>query len=158
VVPLVLGAGALVLVVVIGWLLLNGDNDPQENQAADRSPSAPPSSPATRQPTPKHTSEAMEQFVADYLTTAANNPPAGYRLLTPQYQAESGGFAGYEGFWGDVSNVRIQSIEADVDTLSVTYSYSYNLRGSGSRSDTVRMQLQPNGDDGYLIADAVTVG
>jgi serine/threonine protein kinase len=158
VVPLVLGAGALVLVVVIGWLLLNGDNDPQENQAADRSPSAPPSSPATRQPTPKHTSEAMEEFVADYLTTAASNPSAGYRLLTPQYQAESGGFAGYEGFWGDVSNVRIQSIEADVDTLSVTYSYSYNLRGSGSRSDTVRMQLQPNGDNGYLIADAVTVG
>ena len=40
----------------------------------------------------------------------------------------------------------------------MTYTYTYNLRGGGKRTDTVLMQLEQNGDDGFLIAGAETVG
>ena len=79
-------------------------------------------------------------------------------MLTPGYQAESSGLAGYEGFWGNVVNVRVDSIEArrrrphrDLHLHATT------CGGGGNRSDTVLMQLEQT-DDGFLIAGAETVG
>ncbi len=153
VLPLVVGALALALAVMIGILLLNGD--PNDNPSAD--PSDGPSSSETQNlATP--TKAAMTTFVGDYLATAEADPEAGFALLTPEYQAASNGLPGYEGFWGNVVNVRIESIEANVDDLTVTYTYTYSLRGSGRRTDTVLMQLEQNGDDDFLIAGAETVG
>ncbi len=80
-----------------------------------------------------------------------------FDLLTPAYQVESDGLDGYQNFWDSVSNVRVESAEADVENLMVTYTYTYNRRGAGNESDTVLMQLEQN-DDGFLIADADTIG
>jgi serine/threonine protein kinase len=150
VLPLVIGVLALALAVMIGLLLFNGD--PNDNPGAD--PSDGSSSEGQTPAAP--TKAAMTTFVEDYLATADDDPEAGFALLTPEYQAASDGLAGYEGFWGNVVNVRVDAIDANVADLTVTYTYSYNLRGSGTQSDTVLMQLEQNGDD-FLIAGAQTL-
>jgi hypothetical protein len=153
VLPLVVGVCALVLAVMVGLLLLDGD--PEDDPAAD--PSSPASSSSESEQAAGPTEESLTSFVEDYLQTVDDDPPTAFDLLTPDYQAESGGLGGYENFWGNVSNVRVESVTADVEALTVTYTYSYNLQASGKVSDTVRMQLEESGDS-YLIADAVTIG
>ena len=88
----------------------------------------------------------MEDFVEGYLETASSDPEAGFALLTRSFQRASGGLEGYEGFWDDVSNPRIESISADAEALTVTYSYRYNLRGRGIQNEDVTLRLQPDGD------------
>jgi eukaryotic-like serine/threonine-protein kinase len=157
VLPVLVGLCALVLVVMVGLLLLN--NDPDDDPGADpgTNPSNPTSS-RTRTQTPAAPDEAsMETFVQDYLITADENPEAGFALLTPDYQAASGGLAGYEGFWGNVVNVRVESVDANADNLTVEYTYTYSERSSGNETDTVLATLEPNDDTGFLIADATTL-
>jgi hypothetical protein len=96
----------------------------------------------------------MEQFAEDYVTTAAADPAAGFALLTPAYQGESGGLEGYESFWGTVTNPRILDVEADPDNLTVTYTYSYNVRGEGTRTETVTLRLVQEGDDFRIAGTA----
>jgi serine/threonine protein kinase len=151
VLPFVVGACALILAVMVGLLLLN--NDEQDDPTVE--PSDVSSSDATQTPVAP-TEDSMTTFVETYLETADDDPASAFAMLTPGYQAESGDLAGYEGFWGNVVNVRVDSIEANVDDLTVTYTYTYNLHGGGNRSDTVLMQLEQTGD-GFLIAGAETV-
>ena len=154
VLPILIGACALALAVMVGLLLLLNDSA-NDNPGAD--PSGPSSSGGTSAPA-RPDAASMESFVEEYLTTAADDPEAGFALLTPSYQAESNGLPGYEGFWGNVVNVRVESTEANVDDLTVTYTYTYSFRGSGTRTDTVRMQLEQADDGGYLVAGATTLG
>ncbi len=80
----------------------------------------------------------MTTFVENYLATVDDDPETAFDLLTPDYQVESDGLAGYENFWGNVINVRVESIEADVENLTVTYTYTYNLtRRAATQTDTV---------------------
>jgi serine/threonine protein kinase len=152
VLPFVVGACALFLAVMVGLLLLN--NDPPGNPSSE--PSNPSPSAPTQTPSAP-TEESMTTFVETYLETADDDPASAFEMLTPGYQAESGGLAGYEGFWGNVVNVRVDSIDANVDDLTVRYTYTYNLHGGGNRSEIVLMQLEQSGD-GFLIAGAETVG
>ncbi len=98
----------------------------------------------------------MTAFVETYLETADDDPGSAFDMLTTNYQAESNGLAGYENFWDNVTNVRVESMDATVEDLTVTYTYRYNLRGSGNQTDTVRMQLE-RADDTFLIAGADTI-
>jgi serine/threonine protein kinase len=148
----VVGICALALAVMVGLLLL--DDDPPED--ADAEPSRPSSSSSGPQAREAPTAESMTAFVENYLETVDDDPETAFDLLTPDYQVESEGLAGYESFWGNVTNVRVESIDADVENLMVTYTYTYNLRGEGNREDTVLMQLEET-DDGFLIADAETI-
>ena len=137
---------------MVGLLLLN--NDPQDDPRSE--PSGVSSSDETQTPVAP-TEDSMTTFVETYLETADDDPASAFEMLTPDYQAESNGLAGYEGFWGNVVNVRVDSIDANVDDLTVTYTYTYNLHGGGNQSDTVLMQLEQT-DDGFLISGAETVG
>jgi serine/threonine protein kinase len=152
VLPFVVGACALILAVMVGLLLLNGD--PEDEPGAD--PTSSSSSDDTQTPAAP-TEGAMTSFVETYLETVDDDPASAFGLLTTNYQAESDGLAGYENFWDTVSNVRVESIEADVEDLTVTYTYTYNRQGMGNQSDTVLMQLE-RADDSFLIAGADTVG
>jgi hypothetical protein len=154
VLPLVVGACGLLLVLMIGLLLLNNDGDDGGAGAADRQSRSP--SPSQTQPA-RPDAESIESFATDYLTTAADDPQAGYAMLTPEFQAESGGLPGYEGFWGRVSNVRIDDVQADVAALTVTYTYTYDLAASGVQTDTVELQLVQGEAGGYLIAEDLTL-
>jgi serine/threonine protein kinase len=154
VLPLVVGVCALVLAVMVGLLLLN--NDPETDPVAE--PSRTSSSRGEPQAPAQPNAASMEAFVENYLTTAADDPESGFALLTPAYQAKSNGLPGYEGFWGNVGNVQVDSIEADVDDLTVTYTYSYDFASGDGRSETIEMQLEPNDDTGYLVAGATRLG
>ena len=153
VLPLVVGACGLVLAVMIGLLLLNNDDDPSAGVADDGS-----SSPSQTTPPAQPDAEMIENFATDYLTTAAADPRAGYAMLTPAFQAESGGLPGYEGFWGRVSNVRVDDVQADPEALTVRYTYTYDLAAAGVQTDTVELQLVQGDDGDLLIAEDVTLG
>ena len=45
------------------------------------------------------TADGMENFIEDYLATVTSDPKAAWDQLTPQFQAESGGFGQYQKFW-----------------------------------------------------------
>lgn len=152
--PLSVAGIVAAILVVIAFAVFSGRDDPESPQAA-------PTSGQTSRPTPSATtsspeddaaklSGAIEGFIADYLTTASNDPKAAYALLTPAFQRESGGFRGYEGFWGGVSGLDVRDIQADPDAMRVSYTYSYDLDGE-RRTDDVVLQLERTAD-GFLIA------
>ena len=97
------------------------------------------------------TEDGIRQFVSTYLTTASTDPARGFAMLTPDYQARSGGLKGYERFWGNVRNVHdLADVTPSLDPLGVSYRYSYTLRGSGKRTEEVHLRLVYQ-DGRYLI-------
>ena len=92
----------------------------------------------------------MEAFVEDYIDTAVSDPAAAFQMLTPAFQAKSGGIEGYEGFWGEVNNAKIDSISADVDALEVSYTYTFH-RGPGKPTTDDVILLLTYQDGTYLI-------
>ncbi|WP_148614875.1 serine/threonine-protein kinase [Nocardioides rubriscoriae] len=151
VLPVVVGLLVVALLGVIAVLALmddpqqtgNGPSAGSPTSATSRTPSPTTDAPTTAAPP---TRQDLEDFVAAYLDTASQDPPAGFAQLTPGFQAASGGLAGYTGFWGDVTNTRLLSIEADPGDLTVRYTYRYTKAGSGQTTDDVTLQLVRNGD------------
>ncbi|MFC5178230.1 serine/threonine-protein kinase [Nocardioides taihuensis] len=162
----------LLLTAALGTALAlgGGDEDPAAGPTSDTTPSAdrtgrtrsqePSSSsaPTTPSPTPTPTPAdgpsraAMKEFVADYLATAASRPRAAYDMLTPGFQADSGGLSGYLGFWNTVADARLVSVSADPDALTVDYLVSYTLNGGEPRApESVSLALDYRDGD-YLIA------
>ncbi len=96
----------------------------------------------------------MRQFIQDYLSTAASDPRAGYAMLTPTFQAASGGLEGYRGFWERSSEVQgVEVLEADPRTLGVRYTYRYRTQDGRTISDDVQLQLDYDATTGrYLIS------
>lgn len=99
------------------------------------------------------TAGALEGFAADYLTTASNDPDAGFALLTPAYQRESDGIDGYKGFWDKVSDLDVEQVAANPEALTVSYTYSYDFDGD-RRTEAVTLSLEDTAD-GLRIAGAV---
>ncbi|HET9423268.1 MAG TPA: serine/threonine-protein kinase [Nocardioides sp.] len=154
VLPWLVGVGVIALVVMLGLLVYYNNQDSPEPPASDEptgrtTPSSDEPEPTTDPPGAD--AADLEQFAEDYVATAADDPPAGFAMLTSEYQQESGGLEGYETFWGTVTNPRILDVQADPDNLTVTYTYSYNVRGEGKRTETVTLRLVQDGD-GFRIA------
>lgn len=148
-------AGALVAIVLT--LGLRDDDAPPlatlpTATGAAQSPTPTPSDPPAT-PADGLSAGALEGFAADYLTTASNDPDAGFALLTPAYQLESKGIEGYKGFWGKVSDLDVQEVSADPGAMTVSYTYSFDFDG-GRRSDSVTLRLEQTAD-GLRIAGAV---
>ena len=55
------------------------------------------------------TAEELEEFASSYVSTAADDPDAGFALLTPDYQARSPEYADFWGRW----NPEILDVKAD---------------------------------------------
>lgn len=149
-------AAVIVLAVIGGLLLLGGEDDPEEEAASlpnttrsagtgDGTNDSPPSDSAP-------TAEELESFATSYVETAADDPNAGFALLTPGYQNRS---PEYADFWGPMSNPEILEIEADPAALTVTYTYNYDYPGSGNQTERVTLFLVREGDQ-LLIDDAVS--
>lgn len=160
--PVVVGVVLLAVTVLVALLLLTGgdDDDPQAPTAGSGSTATGSPSPSEASPSPSEpaapTAAELETYVADYLSLAASDQSAAFDQLTPAYQQASGGFPGYEGFWGGVTDVTLRSATSDPDTLSVTYEYSYRFEGR-QRRDTVRMSLEQTEDGALLISGAQTL-
>ncbi|WP_340540676.1 serine/threonine-protein kinase [Nocardioides sp. GXZ039] len=161
VLPILIGLLVLALLGVILALALSDDpqdaSPPPGVETTSETPTPPPSSepstPTSSAPA-EPTEKQIKDFVRNYIPTAVSNPEAGFQLLTPAYQAASNGIDGYAGFWGNVVNAKILSLDADADALTATYTYRRNMRGSGPVTETVTLQLVQTDAGDLLIDDA----
>ena len=169
----------LLLVAGLGaWLLWPGDGERPDTTAGasteqtrepstsdEPSPSEEPTTdpttePTTQEPTtessptpgtPAQTRAAMQAFVEDYFSTVTSDPESTFAMLTPEFQAQSGGFARYSGFWSTISSVTTEGIQADPKTRTATYSITYVTTSGRSVTQAGKLQLQQEGDQ-FLIA------
>ena len=143
---LLLGGLALLLVVgLVAWAVLAG-GDPQDGASSagpDSSGSASPDPPPTSSPKPsatpsrtstpaaEPTAAGMKAFIRDYVAATAEDPSRSWQMLTEKFQAESGGFEKYSNFWGPATNGRVLSIQADPDSLVVSYQVRFDNFDNG---------------------------
>ena len=156
----------LALVVLLGWALLSGDPD-QNQPAADKQASGSETPSQSPSPTEKKaqqkpeekpekkpekpTRAEMSRFVEDYLATVTTSPAQSWKRLTPQFQAESGGFGSYQGFWSTIESASPSAIRANPRDMTVSYSVTYQNAGGGTQTENVTLELvEKNGE--YLIA------
>jgi len=157
-VPLVgraaLGALALVVLLLIGVALSNigSGNDPGGTAAPPKSPGSAGSSDSTAADT-RPTAAAMKSFVEDYLATAPSDPRSSFARLTPRYQQQSGGFAGYERFWGTVASAEPNNLTAYPDDMTVSFLARYRLDDGKKRTDGVTLHLTFDGKRYLIDAD-----
>ncbi|NYJ00957.1 serine/threonine protein kinase [Nocardioides thalensis] len=156
----VIGGAIAAVVAVIGviFLLNSGGDDEQPSLAGDAtsqtggeqseggSPAPSDTTDAPEQPTEKE----LEDFATSYVMTASASPGQGFKMLTPDYQAQS---PDYSDFWGPMSNPRILDISADPGAMTVTYTYKYAIPSVGSKTETVTLQLVREGES-FLISGA----
>jgi len=132
------GLGALVVLVAVAVVLaLHGRDEPKGGVS---------SPPSTTRPSPSAhpTADGVRSFVTTYLQTASTDPSAGFKMLTPTFQDESGGLRGYEGFWGHVA--RIDSVERVAPSLGgddpeVSYHYTYTMDDGSQHTEDVHLRL-----------------
>ncbi len=151
------GVVVLLLVAIAAFWLQPDEQEAGVPEAQAPSPAAEPSSEdPSDDPTPEGPTErGMGRFIRDYLRTAAADAPAGFAMLTPSFQQQSGGIGGYEGFWGQVEGVQdVEIAEVDTEALTVGYTYTYRTTDGREIPDSVTLQLSYDADqDRYLIAD-----
>lgn len=145
--PLMIAAAVVavaVLVTVITLIAQGGEDPSQPTADGDSTASAMDTSP------PAPTAGELEEFARTYVQTADEDPAAGFRMLTPDYQAAS---PEYSDFWGPLRSPEILEIAADPAGMSVTYTYSYVFPGKGKVTEQVLLELAQQ-DGVLLIADA----
>jgi hypothetical protein len=92
----------------------------------------------------------MERFVQDYLATVTVDPRLTYEQLAPDFQEQSGGLGGYQGFWRTVSTASPRDVRADPERMTVSYGVDYVMTNGAEFSDDVTLQLEYV-DGGYRI-------
>lgn len=150
--PWLVGVAAVVAVFALVLLLDREPEAPAPN-AEDR-PTETSSSPSPTETTttpPADTRADLESFVNDYLATVTSDRRAAFALLTTEFQAESGGWPGYNRFWATIASASPSNIQVDPEALTVSYDVAYETVSGRRTNDSVRLQLQRS-DDGYLIA------
>lgn len=152
--PWLVALGAAALAAVLAFTLLGNDPDdesadqPTNGPTSETSPETPPSP-----ETPVvDTEQDIIDFVTNYLATVTSDRQAAYAMLTPEFQAASRGFDGYQGFWGNIASATPSNVQVDVEQLTVSYDVRYRTVDGNTRDDSVTLQLQRT-EAGYLIAD-----
>lgn len=133
------------------------DADDQESEEASEKPSpsetaseAPSESPSASE-TAGPTAEGIDAFIRSYLATAPKNPDSAFgSMLTPAFQASSGGIEGYRAWWTTVASTSVVSVSPSVDPLKVTYTYKYTMKDGRQEGSTVALGLV-YADGKYLI-------
>ena len=165
------GLAVLVLLGVLGtYLLWPGDGskpsgteaqtEQSDGPSTSEEPSASqdPSESATEEPSTEPSSPAggtraeVRAFVQDYFSLVTSDPESSYVMLTPDFQAESGGYERYSGFWSTIRSARPYDITVDPDTLVASYTIDYVATSGRSSTEQNQLQLEKQGED-YLIAD-----
>ncbi len=145
-------AGVVLLLVLVGvaWTLVTGGDSPTAAPPSGTGESSGTSEADSSTPPEQPTAAAMETFIGDYLTTAAADPSQSFDMLTKSFQAASGGFEGYTGFWDTIESARLVDVSADPEALTVAYTVDYvRTDGSEASSDVVLGLVFRNGR--YLI-------
>ena len=106
---------------------------------------------ATEEPGSDADRDEMAKFVEGYYETVTEDPETTWALLTPAYQAATGGYDDYTNYWSTIAEAKAKSIEADPDQGSVTFVME-SKRTDDSKVEEVVTLLLERSDDGYLIA------
>ncbi|WP_328529636.1 serine/threonine protein kinase [Nocardioides sp. NBC_00368] len=121
--------------------------EPTPTETASETPSESPSASQTA----GASAEGIDAFIRSYLATAPANPDSAYSsMLTPAFQASSGGLEGYRDWWGSVDSTSVVSVSPSVDPLKVTYTYRYTMKDGRQDGGTVTLGLV-YADGRYLI-------
>jgi hypothetical protein len=108
-------------------------------------------------PTAASTDAPIADFVKTYLATAPTDQARAFAMLTPRYQAASGGLDGYRSFWTQVDRIDtigpIQVVSGQRPTA--TYDYTYSRRNGPATTETVTLYLVPS-NGSYLIDGATS--
>jgi serine/threonine protein kinase len=147
--PWVAAMAALVAAAAIGVAALTGNGSPSASP-----PGSPPSSRSTGTSAPADAAEsaAMKQFVSNYLATVTTDDHATFKMLTPAFRGQSGGFNGYDGFWSTIASATPSNMVADPARLTVSYDVAYvKVNGGAHTTDHRTLHLVKNGSS-YLIA------
>ena len=165
---LLIGLLALAVVVLLAlgiWTTWPSSEEPDPAGSGSPSTASPTASPtesgsASQEPTPTPSAtedgtaeeaEAMEGFAENYLATVTSEPRTTWEQLTPAFQEQSGGFAGYSSYWSTIAEVEVLDISADPEAGTVTYSVEYTRQNGSTVTDVVTLELRESGDS-YLIA------
>ena len=128
---------------------------PSETPTETPSETATESEEPTTEPSPSDpaagTPAAMRAFVQDYFARVTSDPESTFQLLTPEFQAASGGIDGYTGFWSTIESATPRAIRADPRTLTTSYTIDYVTTAGRATTQQGRLQLEQQGD-GFLIA------
>lgn len=127
--------------------------EPSASPSPEESSPTPEPAPTTSAPASPTTPDpaAMESFVAGYLDTVTSDPKATFAMLTPAFQAESGGYGRYKGFWSTIEDATLQEVEADPEAMTVTYTVTYDLAAGGQTTEQVTLFLEQSGN-GFKVA------
>ncbi|WP_165807165.1 serine/threonine-protein kinase [Nocardioides currus] len=149
--PWLAALGAAVLAVVL--VLALTDDDPADEPKQEEPTAAPTSETTSDSPTTPavDTDQEIRDFITTYLDTVTTDRRATYAMLTADFKAESGGFAGYSRFWRTIASATPSNIVVDAEDLTVSYDVDYRTVSGGSDGGSVRLQLE-RVDGGYLIA------
>ncbi|MFE6648643.1 S26 family signal peptidase, partial [Nocardioides sp. NPDC057772] len=121
-------------------------------EAASETASETPSESPSASETAGATAEGIDAFIRNYLATAPDNPDSAFSsMLTPAFQASSGGIEGYRNWWGSVASTSVVSVSPSVDPLQVTYTYTYTMKDGRNDGGTVTLGLVY--DDGRYLID-----
>jgi serine/threonine protein kinase len=152
--PVLAAAVAVVAIAVIGWLAFTAGNDGDgSTPRADRSTGrADGSQSPSGTPAPSGvTADGMEGFVEEYLATVTSDPKSAWSMLTPDFQAASGGFGRYNSFWKSIETADVLSAEADPASRRISYTVEYLHRDGTKSTDAVTLLLE-GADGDYLIS------
>jgi hypothetical protein len=141
----------LLLAGVILWALLSGGEPAAQEDPGNGTSRSPGTASPTDSSQQGPDEQEMEAFIADYLATAPADPEAGFQMLTPAFQEQSGGLEGYRGFWDTVESAELRSVSADPASLTVEYTVDYSMKDGRSVSDDVQLALVM-AEDTYKIA------
>lgn len=147
--PLLVGVAVALLLGIIVWAVVASRGPETGEDPGDSTSSQSPSESESTGEAP--TVDGMENFMEDYLATAPSDPEAGFEMLTPEFQAASGGLDGYRGFWDTIEVADITAFSADPDALTVSYTVEYQKAGGGKVTDDVGLSLVYE-DGTYKIA------
>jgi serine/threonine protein kinase len=138
---------ALGVIAFAAWTMVR-DGTTTATSGPERQPSGSESTKGASQTK----ADTMEQFLETYLSTVTSDRHRAWDMLTPAYQAASGGFGSYSGFWASIRSATPSNVSADPAAGTVTYDVSY-VKANGDRTtEHHTLQLVPDGSS-YLIND-----
>ena len=142
------------LAAVLYGVLSGGDSTKKGTAGPSGNPTSPSSSPSPTQ-SPKPTAQGMESFIRDYVRTVGEDPSVSWKMLTPKFQRESGGFDTYRKFWDSATNGRVLHISANPRSLVVSYQVHFDNFKNGPGPTVLQLVF----DQGrYLIDGESTKG
>jgi hypothetical protein len=146
---LVAVAVAVIAGLALAWAVLAQGPDAQGSARGATTGSASASAAAAAQDHP--TARGMRRFVEDYLATATAHPGAAWDRLSPEFQAASGGFGTYRGYWSTIEDAKPSNVTADPSSMTVSYTVTYRRTDGTTVPDHVNLRLTMQ-DGHYLIA------